>query len=187
MNALVGYQRAIVFDQPGTTRDVLTGETAIDGWPVRLVDAAGIRDTDDALEAEGVLRARRQLAQADLTLWLLDGSQLAGDPLETMNRQWREATEQPVNSSQVLTVVNKADLLPPGAAETAAEGMQFVSALTGAGLTELVAAIGRIVVPVAPQDDAIPFTSRHIELLSASHASIKAGHLNEAVEALSRL
>ena len=187
MNALVGYQRAIVFDQPGTTRDVLTAETAIDGWPVRLADAAGIRDTDDALEAEGVLRARRQLAQADLTLWLLDGSQLAGDPLETMNRQWREATEQPVYSSQVLTVVNKADLMPPGASETDAEGVQFVSALTGAGLTELVAAIGRILVPVEPQDDAIPFTSRQIELLSAAHASIKAGHLNEAVEALSRL
>jgi tRNA modification GTPase len=187
MNALVGYQRAIVFDQPGTTRDVLTAETAIDGWPVRLADAAGIRDTDDALEAEGVLRARRQLAQADLTLWLLDGSQLAGDPLEAMNRQWREATEQPVYSSQVLTVVNKADLLPAGASDMAAEGVQFVSALTGAGLTEFVAAIGRILVPVAPQDDAIPFTSRQVELLSAAHVSITVGHLNEAADGLSRL
>ena len=187
MNALVGYQRAIVFDQPGTTRDVLTAETAIDGWPVRLADAAGIRETDDELEAEGVLRARQQLAQADLTLWLLDGSQLAGDPLETMNLQWREATGHPVASSQVLAVVNKVDLLPAQYADTDAEGVQFVSALTGAGLAELIASIGRALVPAAPQDEAVPFTPRQVELLAAARATIIAGHLNEAAEALSRL
>ena len=187
MNALVGYQRAIVFDQPGTTRDVLTAETAIDGWPVRLADAAGIRETDDELEAEGVLRARQQLAQADLTLWLLEGSQLAGDPLETMNRQWREAMDQPAASSLVLTVVNKADLLPAQSADTYAGGVQFVSAFTGAGLAELISSIGRALVPVAPQDEAVPFTSRQIELLAAARVSITAGRLNEAAETLSRL
>lgn len=187
MNALVGYQRAIVFDQPGTTRDVLTAETAIDGWPVRLADAAGIRETDDELEAEGVLRARRQLAHADLTLWLLDGSQLAGDPLETMNRQWREATDQPIASSQVLTVVNKADFLPAQSADTDADGVQLVSALTGAGLAELIASIGRALVSAAQQDEAVPFTSRQVELLAAARVSITAGRLSEAAEALSRL
>ena len=187
MNALVGYQRAIVFDQPGTTRDVLTAETAIDGWPVRLADAAGIRDTDDALEAEGVLRARRQLAQADLTLWLLDGSQLADDPLEMMDRQWREATDQPRGSSPMLTVVNKADLLPAEFPLVAAEGVQFVSALTGAGLPELIAAVGCRLVPLAPRDEAVPFTPRQVELLTAAHASITAGRLDEAAEGLSRL
>jgi tRNA modification GTPase len=187
MNALVGYQRAIVFDQPGTTRDVLTAETAIDGWPVRLADAAGIRETDDELEAEGVLRARQQLVQADLTLWLLDGSQLVGDPLETMNRQWREATDQSAASSQVLTVVNKADLLPAQSAGTHTDGVQFVSALTGAGLAELIAAIGCALVPTAPQDDAVLFTPRQVELLSAARVSITAGRLNEAAEVISRL
>lgn len=187
MNALVGYQRAIVFDQPGTTRDVLTAETAIDGWPVRLADAAGIRETDDELEAEGVLRARQQLAQADLTLWLLDGSQLVGDPLETMSRQWREAMDQPAASSLVLTVVNKADLLPAQSAGTNAEGGQFVSALTSTGLAELIAAIGRALVPVTPQDEAIPFTQRQIHLLSGAHANVTAGRLNRAAKALSSL
>jgi tRNA modification GTPase len=187
MNALVGYQRAIVFDQPGTTRDVLTAETAIDGWPVRLADAAGIRDTDDELEAEGVLRARGQLAQADATLWLLDGSQLVGNALEAMNRQYREAKGQSDVSSLVLTVVNKADLLPAQPAGTDADGVQFVSAITGAGLAELIAAIGRALVPVTPQAEAIPFTPRQVELLSAAHANVTAGHLNEAAEALSRL
>jgi tRNA modification GTPase len=187
MNTLVGYQRAIVFDQPGTTRDVLTAETAIDGWPVRLVDAAGIRETDDELEAEGVLRARGQLAQSDATLWLLDGSQLVGNPREAMNCQYGEATGQSAASSQVLTVVNKADLLPAQPAGTAADGVQFVSALTGAGLAELIAAIGRTLVPVTLQDEAIPFTQRQIDLLSGAHANVTAGRLNEAAEALSSL
>src|SRR5690606_16577637 len=54
LNAVLGYGRAIVFDQPGTTRDVLDAVTAIDGWPVRLTDGAGLRESVDALEAAGV-------------------------------------------------------------------------------------------------------------------------------------
>ncbi|HXY40794.1 MAG TPA: GTPase, partial [Vicinamibacteria bacterium] len=58
INALVGYRRAIVHPLPGTTRDVLESNTAIDGWPVELSDTAGLRHTDDPAEAEGVRRAR---------------------------------------------------------------------------------------------------------------------------------
>jgi tRNA modification GTPase len=60
VNALIGYQRAIVFDQPGTTRDVLAAETAVDGWPVCLTDSAGLHRTADPLEAAGVQLARRR-------------------------------------------------------------------------------------------------------------------------------
>jgi tRNA modification GTPase len=56
LNAIVGYERAIVFSQPGTTRDVLTAGTALDGWPVELADTAGLREPGDELEAEGVAR-----------------------------------------------------------------------------------------------------------------------------------
>jgi len=187
INALVGYQRAIVFDQPGTTRDVLTAETAIDGWPVRLADAAGIRETDDALEAEGVLRARRQLAQADLAFWVLDGSQLNGDALEEMMRQWCEATGQPPRPSPVLTVVNKADLMAPEVPRGEADGVRFVSALTGEGLAELIASIGHSLVPDAPEDVAIPFTPRQIELLADVRVSMVAGRQVQATAALARL
>ena len=58
INALVGYNRAIVYDAPGTTRDVITAETAIDGWPVTLSDTAGLRDSDDPLEMAGVQTAQ---------------------------------------------------------------------------------------------------------------------------------
>ncbi|HEY4259176.1 MAG TPA: GTPase, partial [Schlesneria sp.] len=61
INAMLGYQRAIVFDQPGTTRDVVTAETAFEGWPVLLADTAGLRETSEELEAAGIAMARGQL------------------------------------------------------------------------------------------------------------------------------
>ena len=187
INALVGYQRAIVFDLPGTTRDVLTAETAIDGWPVRLADAAGIRETDDALEAEGVLRARRQLAQADLALWVLDGSEVADDPLQVAQREWLDATGEAAGSSRVLVVVNKADLLAPDSRRTASDDVRFVSALTREGLPELIARVGQLLVPNLPTDEAVPFTRRQIELLAAAAGSLAVGKHVDTSEALARL
>jgi tRNA modification GTPase len=187
INALVGYQRAIVFDQPGTTRDVLTAETAIDGWPVRLADAAGIRDTDDELEAEGVTRARRQLAQADLALWVLDGSELVGDPLQAAQREWFDAIGEPVGSSHVLAVVNKADLLAADFQREVSSNIRFVSALTGEGLPELIASIGRKLVPTSLTDEAVPFTPRQVAVLAAAVASLADGRQVEASKALARL
>src|SRR5690606_27241148 len=66
INALVGYERTVVFDQPGTTRDVVSVETAIHGWPVIFSDTAGLRETESELEAAGIARARARLKQADL-------------------------------------------------------------------------------------------------------------------------
>ncbi|MCY2966029.1 MAG: 50S ribosome-binding GTPase, partial [Planctomycetota bacterium] len=77
INALLGYDRSIVYDAPGTTRDVLTGETAFDGWPVQLADTAGLREAVSAIEAEGIVRARDYLATADLVLVVVDLSQPA--------------------------------------------------------------------------------------------------------------
>ncbi len=72
LNALVGFQRAIVCDQPGTTRDVVTATTAIDGWPVQLADTAGLRETCDAVESAGVERAAAAIVDADLVLRIDD-------------------------------------------------------------------------------------------------------------------
>jgi tRNA modification GTPase len=74
INALAGFERAIVFDQPGTTRDVVTVETAFDGWPVRLSDTAGIRISHDQIEAAGIARAKNELATADLRICVCDSS-----------------------------------------------------------------------------------------------------------------
>ena len=70
MNALLGTRRAIVSDVAGTTRDTIEEGLDLDGWPVRLVDTAGLRETADAIEAEGVARAESQIAEADLVIAL---------------------------------------------------------------------------------------------------------------------
>ncbi len=115
LNTLLGYQRAITFDQPGTTRDLVSADTAIKGWPVRLVDTAGLRVSDDPLEAEGVRRATGQLRTADLVLAMTD----ARHGLTEMHAAIRRETTAPL-----IVVHNKIDLLP--ATPPAVEGLPTV-------------------------------------------------------------
>jgi tRNA modification GTPase len=126
LNALSGMDAAIVTALPGTTRDVLKLEIQIDGLPVRIVDTAGLRDTDDLIEREGVRRAQTQLTQADLILWVID----ATDPLQPM--------PLPHLSSHcpITRIVNKIDVLglPPRIIETATGIEIALAAATGAGL-----------------------------------------------------
>jgi tRNA modification GTPase len=182
INALVGYQRAIVFDRPGTTRDVLAADTAIDGWPVRLTDAAGIRASDDPLESEGVARARDELRRADLALWVVDAMMLAGDSdvPAIARHEFAEATDASSAGVHPLVVVNKLDLR---------EDLMFglskdvvpVSALTRVGLEELLRRISNRLVPSPPTpDEAVPFSSRQIERLQQAEAALKAGDLRAA-------
>jgi tRNA modification GTPase len=116
-NALVGSARAIVTDVPGTTRDLVTEVVDVEGLRVTLVDTAGLRETDDPLEIEGVRRSRQALAISDLVLTVVDRS-----------RERLEVTEY-----KGLTVANKADL--PAAWDP--QDAIAVSARTGAGLDEL--------------------------------------------------
>ena len=74
LNRLVGFDRAIVTETPGTTRDVLTESIDFDGVPVRIVDTAGLRLSGDAIEREGIRRARVQIAEADRILLVRDDS-----------------------------------------------------------------------------------------------------------------
>ena len=101
MNAILGESRAIVNELAGTTRDTLEEQLVLAGFPVRLVDAAGVRDTDDPVEQEGVRRAREKAAAADLVLMVVDGS----CPLTDQDLLALELC-QPVKT---LVVVNKSD------------------------------------------------------------------------------
>ena len=127
LNALAGGDRAIVTDIAGTTRDVLRETIRIDGVELTLVDTAGLRESSDAIEAEGIRRARAELERADLALVVLDARDA------TTTRQAFAAELAAV--SQVLWLHNKADLLashPPLGAEDL-----YVSARTGEGLQAL--------------------------------------------------
>jgi tRNA modification GTPase len=186
MNALVGYQRAIVFDEPGTTRDVLTAETAFDGWPVRLTDAAGIRAADDPLEAEGVARARHQLAHADLVLWVVDATEKSEESVDVAAsiRQLIEHAGDEAKAIDPLVVLNKIDLLTDVPLEPL-DGFVAVSALTGAGLDALLAATAQRLVPQPPMPgDAVPFADRQVERLKLALAALERGNLSQAAAGL---
>ena len=102
MNVLLGFDRAIVSDIAGTTRDTIEEMANIRGIPVRLIDTAGIRDVDDLIEGEGVDRAKKVIERADLVLLVLDGS----EPLVEMNNFIQKNLE----SLDRLLVINKNDL-----------------------------------------------------------------------------
>lgn len=100
LNALVGYRRAITFDAPGTTRDVVAADTVLDGWPIQLSDTAGIRVSADGIERQGVQYAERTIAEADLVVWVTDARQDPTPPAISS-----------VTPVRTLLVRNKADLL----------------------------------------------------------------------------
>ncbi|PLY04644.1 MAG: tRNA uridine-5-carboxymethylaminomethyl(34) synthesis GTPase MnmE [Desulfuromonas sp.] len=79
LNCLLGEDRAIVTNVPGTTRDLLEEGLSIDGIPVRLIDTAGLRESQDSIEREGIRRAEQKLSSADLVLFLVDGSREVDD------------------------------------------------------------------------------------------------------------
>ena len=189
-NALLGYQRAIVYNEPGTTRDVLSADTAIDGWPVTLLDAAGIRAVDDPVEASGVQLARSQLAQSDLVIWVLDACTLdAGglaSPLRVAQRQLADAAGDGAHDESLLVVVNKVDLLEQTPA--AASDSIPTSAVTGAGVATLLAAIGARLTPQSfPPGHPTPFTQRQMELLTEAQAAALQGQSDLAASMLQQL
>lgn len=165
MNALVGYQRSIVFDQPGTTRDLLTAVTALDGWPVEVIDSAGLRESDDALEAAGVARATAGIAEADLVLGVEDA---------TTTGLTVVAEHTPKNSS-VIIVKNKADLLPASASLPVVDEL-VVSALTGQGLDRLCQRIVEQLMPFPPaRGEAVIFTQRQEQAIQEAATALSSG------------
>jgi tRNA modification GTPase len=134
MNQLARREVAIVSPHAGTTRDVIEVQLDLDGYPVTLIDTAGIRETDDPVEQEGVRRARARAAEADLVLWLVDPRHGGEMGLPTIE-----------GSTPVWTVRNKIDLdgdEPAAVAELDGAGARFaISAARGDGLADLIAAM----------------------------------------------
>jgi len=170
INALVGYERAIVHAAPGTTRDIVTALTALEGWPVELADTAGLRAGEEPLEAAGIELARQQAAEADLLLLVFDRSAAWSAEQDALAKAWPAA----------LVIHNKCDL-PAGAGDRPA-GIE-VSAQSGAGLAELARGIVARLVPNPPEPgDAVPFLESHVELLERIKQSLAAGQHNRALQ-----
>jgi tRNA modification GTPase len=146
LNALAGFTRCIVSPTPGTTRDVVTVNLAIDGWPVEIIDTAGIRQAPCVLEQQGIERALGAAREADLRFWLLDGSETPIFPDE--RRGWH-------------FLINKTDL-PAAWDWLEVPGALCISAQTKTGLAELCDLISRELVPAPPTPgEAVPCLPEH--------------------------
>jgi tRNA modification GTPase len=171
INAVLGFERAIVFDQPGTTRDAVTAETALDGWPVELADTAGLRSSGDEIELAGMQRTMQQAARADCLLLVFDAS-----------AKWSAEDQQLLETyPQALVVRNKVD---QAAGDTRPIGLP-TAATTGQGVAELIqAVVARLVPNQPPPDIAIPFTGRQIAWLTKARQAAAAGDQSRAAACL---
>ena len=181
LNALSGSERAIVTEIAGTTRDVLHETLRIDGFELNLVDTAGLREDGDAIEREGMRRARAELRRADLALVVLD----ARDP----DAGLRAVAADIIGVPQRLVVYNKSDLVERPA--SLPEGAIAVSARTGSGLDLLHAGLRQAAEGNAPAEGAFTARARHVDALRrAAQALVDASavlahdHLDLAAEAL---
>jgi tRNA modification GTPase len=151
LNSLAGFARSVVSPIPGTTRDAVSVSLAFDGWPVDLTDTAGFREPADALESEGVERARAAAAQSDLVLWVVDATGRRPASVGEV------ANELGLSESRMLVVFNKTDVV--GVSPSELPEAVRVSALTGVGLTDLVSRIVKSLVPNLPAPgEPVPFT-----------------------------
>jgi tRNA modification GTPase len=159
---LLRQERAIVSESHGTTRDYLEASVGIEGIPVRLFDTAGLRETRDALEAEGMRRAGEVVAAADLVLYLVDSA--AG--LAAVDRSF--LSEHPA----ALGVWNKIDL---HAARPAPDGFIPVSSLTGEGVDALERGIASRALGGSPEESGEPLidSERQKDLIDRALASLR--------------
>jgi tRNA modification GTPase len=162
-NRLAGAARAIVTDVPGTTRDLLTERVDVGGVPLTIVDTAGLRAiASDAIEEEGISRARQAGDAADLLVLVLDRSRALGD-------DDRALLERTAGRPRVI-VASKSDL--PAAWEAVSAGALDVSSLTDEGIDELRAAILESAGGGVLRDRAPIANMRHVALLEKARAAV---------------
>lgn len=130
LNALLGYDRAIVTAIPGTTRDTIEEKLRIGRLTLRLIDTAGIRDTDDEVERLGVERSRAAMSKAELVVAVVDGSGEITD-------EDREVIAQAEAAPKGIVVLSKRDIAEPDAEITTALPVVSLSSVTGDGMDEL--------------------------------------------------
>lgn len=170
LNALARREAAIVSDIAGTTRDVIEVHMDLGGWPVTLLDTAGLRESGDLVEREGIARARARAQAADLRLAMVDAAEWPDIPSELLH----------LLDQETLKVANKWDEVPGGIPEAAGSEWHFVSARTGLGLDALVAEIeGRAEALLGGQETVLITRARHRAALEEA-----LGHLERFTEGL---
>ena len=161
LNTLAGVERAIVTDIAGTTRDVLHEKITLNGLPITLTDTAGLRETGDVVEKEGIRRAIKEIEQADLLLLVYDLSQ-GEDPLELAKNYFAEHIEP----KRLMLIGNKCDLTGAAPALTDYQGFRSitVSAKLETGVQALVDAITAHA-GFQPEEDTFIARTRHLDAM----------------------
>jgi len=164
LNYILKESRAIVSEIPGTTRDVIREEVAIDGILYRFFDTAGIRPSNDAIEREGVSRSREAVKNADVVLFINDVQQ-------KISKELRGELLHLTSAEKIVTVINKIDL----EVILEKEADVFVSALTGLGINDLFSKLKEKVFSGNPYSEhsAIVSNSRHYENLTKAKANLQ--------------
>ncbi|MDB5629249.1 MAG: tRNA modification GTPase trmE [Tardiphaga sp.] len=194
MNQLARREIAIVSPRAGTTRDIIELHLDLDGYPVTVIDTAGIRESDDPVEQEGVRRARARAADADLRLWLVDAqARSLDDGLEDWMAQGQAGFWVIRNKVDDLTSVPERMLPDRG------WPCHWISASSGAGIPELTAALVRFAGTFFADETSVITRARHRTLLhqaagnlraavsSPADVEIVAEHLRAATHDLGRL
>ena len=157
LNALAGYDRVIVTDIPGTTRDTVEATVLLGATRLRLLDTAGIRETADTVESIGVERARQAIDQADLVLFVCDGS-------KALTQEDEEIIELCEEKENAIALINKADLgseVDPG--DLPFMWVISVCAKTGEGLDQLIDAVDTLFENDIPCDGSILTNARQFD------------------------
>ena len=151
INTIVGEERAIVTEIPGTTRDHLDIPLSIGGIPVRLTDTAGLRETDDRIEAIGVERAWRLVDRADVLVWLGTRAETPEHPRRVQVQSKCDLPDSPLSTEDVIAV----------------------SAVTGTGVDDLLARVGSLARQVLPDEGAIALNRRQAELIENAAQALR--------------
>lgn len=173
LNALSGEDAAIVTDIPGTTRDILRVTIDLDGLPVHILDTAGLRDSDDPVEREGIRRARKAVDEADVILLVVDARQhasLADNPV------WQQLSAS--YASRLMVVFNKMDVAlgVPEASQFAGIPVVAISAKQQTGLPALRRALKVAAGFSMGEEGGFIARRRHLEALECAR-----GHLTQAI------
>jgi tRNA modification GTPase len=173
LNRLAGYDAAIVTDMPGTTRDVLRERIHLDGLPLHVIDTAGLRHTEDRVEAEGVRRAQAEITKADRVLYMVDASHYDAQALQ------KELQQLPPDTP-ITVVVNKIDLQDTAQPLFASEPLHLpISVTTGQGMDLLSRHLQACMAYNSSESGGFLARRRHLDALQRAQQ-----HLNQAQENL---
>jgi tRNA modification GTPase len=171
LNRLAGYDAAIVTAIPGTTRDVLRERIDIDGMPLHVLDTAGLRDSGDEVESEGIRRAQAEIARADRVLFVIDA---ASDPDA---RAYSEEKPRLPSNVPLTLIFNKCDQAVgvPVADTITGPPRVMLSALTGDGLDLLRAHLKHAMGFHTAESGTVSARQRHLDALGRARAHVEEG------------